>query len=183
MLCHPIDCEAGLAPLISMRSFTANQWDCVCRILRRQGRNLWGKKELCCNDKEAAPAQRETVTQNVQGKGKEAGKSSSEIMDFLSRKWHKYEVLSWGAHMCQREDYKDSLLPAASSRAVPSKIIASLWNLSVGKHVHQFCAKCTLKCSQNTGVFVCDENISALLLAISLDPLDLFPSLSSSVIY
>lgn len=45
-----------------------------------------GKKELCCNDKEAAPAQRETVTQNVQGKGKEAGKSSSEIMDFLSRK-------------------------------------------------------------------------------------------------
>lgn len=57
--CHPIDCEAALAPLISTRSYIEKSMGSVCRILRREVRNLLGRM-LLCNDKEAAPYPEET---------------------------------------------------------------------------------------------------------------------------
>lgn len=69
--------------------------------------------------------------------------------------------------LCQREDYEDDLQPDTSSRAVSSKTIVPLRTFEEGKHVHKFCAKHALKCSQNTGVFGHGENTAQHGLQLS----------------
>lgn len=62
--------------------------------------------------------------------------------------------------LCQKEGYEDDLQPDAYSTAVSSKAIVPLRTFEEGKHVHKFCAKHALKCSQNTGVFGHGESIA-----------------------